>query len=185
MSLETRRVPKDWDHPKEIDSRYTAGFTYIPLSDNFNYWNGLYELEAAQWEKGLYRKDWLGKEADIWLPKEPWMTMSYDDYHRDGGRGFSPYDPKRYMPDWPEAERTHWQFYETVSSGTPVSPVMESAEALAQWLADNSTIHKKGKASYNYWLEAVTGGGVPHSFVIMRNKDCGFDFKTIVEATAY
>lgn len=41
------------------------------------------------------------------------------------------------MPQWPEAERTHYQMYESVTEGTPISPVMESPEALARWLAEN------------------------------------------------
>ncbi|AWH19239.1 hypothetical protein C1922_18920 [Stenotrophomonas sp. ZAC14D2_NAIMI4_7] len=32
------------------------------------------------------------------------------------------------------ASRTAFQIYENVSEGTPVSPVFETAEALAQWL---------------------------------------------------
>lgn len=33
------------------------------------------------------------------------------------------------------ASRTAFQIYENVSEGTPVSPVFDTAEALAQWLA--------------------------------------------------
>jgi hypothetical protein len=47
--------------------------------------------------------------------------------------------------DWPqpewyrtafEQEPTHYQIYETVTEGKPVSPVFATLEALAQWLVD-------------------------------------------------
>ena len=44
-------------------------------------------------------------------------------------------DPADYMPD--SAERTHYQMYETVSEGTPISPPMTTKEALARWLEDH------------------------------------------------
>ena len=43
-------------------------------------------------------------------------------------------DPKHYTPQWPASECTHWQYYEEVTNGTPISPVCSSAEELANWL---------------------------------------------------
>ena len=79
MSREVRRVPADWEHPKDARGQH------IPL-----------------WERHC-------AEA----PEVP------------------------HMPHWPIKRRTHWQMYETVSEGTPISPVMATAEELARWLADN------------------------------------------------
>lgn len=36
-------------------------------------------------------------------------------------------------------QRTHFQYYETVSEGTPVSPIFASQEALARWLVAHET----------------------------------------------
>ncbi len=39
-----------------------------------------------------------------------------------------------YMPNWPTEERTHYQYYEDTSDGTPLSPVFDTAEKVAAWL---------------------------------------------------
>lgn len=48
-------------------------------------------------------------------------------------------DPPNYgcnvMPQWPKAERTHYQMYEDTTEGTPLSPVCATPEELALWLA--------------------------------------------------
>lgn len=64
-----------------------------------------------------------------------------------------------YMPEWTDAERTHWQMYETCTEGTPLSPVMESPEALARWLADNgASSFGSMTASYDDWLATIQRG---------------------------
>lgn len=63
------------------------------------------------------------------------------------------------MPDWPLKERTHWQMYETTTEGTPISPVCDSPEALAQWLADNKASAFAGMtATYEQWLAMIHEG---------------------------
>lgn len=44
--------------------------------------------------------------------------------------------PEEYRPAWTEAEATAYQIYETVSEGTPTSPVFESLVALQRWLIE-------------------------------------------------
>ena len=51
------------------------------------------------------------------------------------------------MPEWAEEEKTHIQFYETVTEGTPLSPVMDTPENLARWLSENDTA-----STYEEWL---------------------------------
>lgn len=46
-----------------------------------------------------------------------------------------------------------WQLWETVSEGSPVSPVFPTAEALADWCADNATTFADMKASRETWLK--------------------------------
>lgn len=45
----------------------------------------------------------------------------------------NPPDKEYYRPEF-EKEPTHYQIYETVSEGTPTSPVFESKEQLIRWL---------------------------------------------------
>ena len=60
------------------------------------------------------------------------------------------------MPQWPKSERTHYQMYESVTEGTPISPVMKTPEILARWLADNnaSAFGDIG-ATYEQWLAII------------------------------
>ena len=70
-----------------------------------------------------------------------------------------------YMPDWPESEKTHLQMYETCTEGTPISPVMETPEELARWLADNgASSFGRMTATYQQWLCTIKQGGVPSCF---------------------
>lgn len=143
---EVRRVPANWEHPKDEKGHL------IPLfGDSFKEHAARWDEEAAQWEKGFYR---LCKE-NKWKSKGPDQTGTFEDWN-----GVRPeeYD---YMPNWPEVERTHYQMYETVTEGTPISPVMETPEALARWLADNnaSAFADMG-ATYDQWLTTIKRGWV-------------------------
>ena len=73
------------------------------------------------------------------------------------------------MPQWPESERTHYQMYESVTEGTPISPVMESPEALARWLAENkASAGPYATATHDQWLAMINAGSSVGSFVINR-----------------
>ena len=70
-----------------------------------------------------------------------------------------PYYGCSIMPDWSPAVRTHYQMHETTSEGTPISPIMETPEALARWLADNNASAFAGMgATYEQWLATITRG---------------------------
>lgn len=71
------------------------------------------------------------------------------------------------MPQWPEEERTHWQMYETVTEGTPISPVCDSPESLARWLADNKAPLAFQTTTYENWLKMILKGAAV-SFIIAK-----------------
>jgi hypothetical protein len=99
MGREVRRVPADWQHPKNANGRP------VPLRGD------------------------------------------HDD--RPGNR----------MPAWPEAERTHWQMYETTTAGTPLSPPCASPRDLAKWLADHHADAGVGMtATEAEWLAMIESG---------------------------
>jgi hypothetical protein len=57
------------------------------------------------------------------------------------------------MPKWPASLCTHWQMYEGVTEGTPISPVCSSPEGLARWLADpGSNAFSDTRTTYQEWL---------------------------------
>ena len=59
----------------------------------------------------------------------------------------------------PEGEG--WQLWETVSEGSPVSPVFESAEALATWMTENDCTVAGPMPSYEAALKFVQAGWAP------------------------
>ena len=122
MGREVRRVPANWEHPKDGNGHY------IPLDTHFS-------LNGSEVQVGI---------REGWLKDEP------------------PHYGYGLMPDWPTAERTHWQMYETVSEGTPISPVMKTPEELAQWLVDNQVSAFAGTtASFAQWLATIKRGWAP------------------------
>ena len=144
MSREVRIVPANWEHPKDEKGHF------VPLfGDSFKKHVARWDEEARQWENGFVR-DFA---TDSHKPKGSKHTGAFADW-----AGERP-EEKDYMPDFSEAERTHYQMYECTSEGTPISPVMETPEALARWLADNnaSAFADMG-ATYEEWLATIKRG---------------------------
>lgn len=120
MSREVRRVPKDWEHPRDQNGKF------IPMHQKFPY-------NENEIREGI---------RDGWLIDEP------------------PFYGIDVMPQWPEEEKTHWQMYETTSEGRPISPVMETPEDLARWLADTkASAFADRTATYEEWLSTIRRGG--------------------------
>ena len=144
MGREVRRVPKNWEHPKDENGNY------IPLLPNFDTRLKNWEEENAMWQKGLRRNyvddSYVEKtEDEINMPFEEW----------DGEKPVA----SNYMPVWAESEKTHIQMYENTTEGTPISPVMESPESLAKWLTDNNASAFGGMtATYEQWLNTCNRG---------------------------
>ena len=56
-----------------------------------------------------------------------------------------------------------------VSEGTPISPVLESPEALARWLADNNaSAFGYQTATYEQWLATCLSGSAPSAIFSAR-----------------
>jgi predicted acyl esterase len=143
MGREVRRVPANWQHPLDKNGHY------VPLFDGADY-----QDRADEWDNDY--KDW----SEGWRPeycKDPASrAMTCEEYFGDRP------NRDRYMPTWTEAEATHYQMYETCSEGTPISPVFETPEALAHWLADNNaSACGYQTASYDGWLRVALGGFAP------------------------
>lgn len=114
MGREIRRVPSNWIHPKRNGH-------FIALYDEdhetaFSEWT----KNNALWEAGKH-------------PDQKDDGYDYPEHFRDWDGG-SP-NPKYYRQKF-ESEPTHHQIYETVSEGTPTSPVFESLDEMKAWLID-------------------------------------------------
>lgn len=119
MGREIRRVPEHWLHPRNSNGEY------IPLLDGWSETLGFQWDRARQlWMQGKHSDQLFGGLAYQNLEKAIW----YEEWH-----GPRP-DPTQYMH--PQGKRTHFQYYETTTEGTPISPVFPSLEELAQWLHD-------------------------------------------------
>lgn len=129
MSREVRRVPADWAHPTDEHG------DYIHLHDGWELARAqlLYDEALEAWESevgGAYERRYDG-----------WMFVHMMEDKRNGSsldawHGARP-DPADYMPRWPDEERTHLQYYEATTEGTPLSPVCETVEQLGEWMDAN------------------------------------------------
>lgn len=123
MGREIRRVPKGWEHPKDGRGHY------IPLFD------GSYQEEAEKWvaqAAAYHARDSVAyRAAGGWFPKDdtpPWETYPWFWQWAD-----NPPNSDHYRPEFTEPA-DHYQIYETVSEGTPVSPVFATKGEMAEWL---------------------------------------------------
>lgn len=164
MGREVRRVPKDWEHPKyteETETRrgqagsYRALFEYADRTVDQKQW----DIEVKQYEKGFLKSY---KDGVEWEPRGPELRYTtFEKYH--GPRPSS----ANHMPKWADEERTHYQMYEDTSEGTPISPVMETPEELAQWLVDNNASSFGAMtATYEQWLSICKGGWAPSAVIV-------------------
>lgn len=119
MSREIRNVAKNWQHPKD---EYSG--QYIPLYDEY-YGDAIEEWikNHKRWQKGKH-PDQKGEYAS--------ECKFYAEY------AGTP-DIERYrMVKWTEEEACCFQVYETVSEGTPQSPIFETLAALEDWLVETA-----------------------------------------------
>ena len=111
MGREIRRVPPGWEHPRNESG------DYIPLFDD------TYDNALAEWWKG--REEWqAGTHEDS---AEYGDRYTWEEWHGEAPR------PSEYRPAF-DAEPTHYQVYEDVSEGTPVSPVFATLDDMERWL---------------------------------------------------
>ena len=144
MGREVRRVPADWQHPRDAKGHYIPLYDGKHLADELREW----DEGAAKWAEGL-RDDFAGG----WKPREPDDGMTYEDWA--GSRN----EPSEYTPAWPDEQRTHLMMYEDVSEGTPISPAFKTPEELARWLTDNNASAVAYQtATYEQWLAMIHQG---------------------------
>lgn len=166
MGREVRRVPADWQHPKEF-SPYQGKEVYKPLHDRD------WRAEAAQWDED--RAKWEAGER-------PDYAGDYAaDFPFDQWEGQRPYS-EDYMPNWPVEQRTHLMMYEDTTEGTPISPAFETPEELAQWLADNeASSFGSSTATYEQWLPICKGGWAPSMVMAGGQMMSGVEFLAAVK----
>lgn len=76
---------------------------------------------------------------ELYRGKMEYIEMFDEDYESALRAGNCFLDPKYYRPAWTEEIATWYQVYETVSSGTPITPPFETKEQLAYHLYTKGT----------------------------------------------
>ncbi len=136
MGRELRRVPKNWDHPKNEDGQY------VSLSEN-------YLERVSDWVKMVNDfSECVNKiEQDGVVIRYGKEICSFKDLHEWFDGELDAPDPKDYMPsgDW-------YQSFQNVSEGTPISPPFETSEELVDWMSNN----------LDYWGTQWTREGAQH-----------------------
>ncbi len=164
MGREVRRVPKNWQHPKQKDG------SYYPLFD------GNFKEAFAEWMEG-WEKWQLGLceqygKGDKWGPADPAdRQMTYTE------RECRIPSPDDYMPEWTDEQKTHVMMYETCSEGTPISPAFETPEEMARWLADNDvSAFSSLTATYEEWLGMAKAGCAPSAVLDSTGVHSGVEY---------
>lgn len=154
MGREVRRVPAGWEHPRD------AGGEYVPLFDGW-------KLERDLGSYAVALQAWMTEDGGAYeLRYGDYMFASMMAVKRRGTtfrdwQGPEP-DPRDYMPRWQDCERTCYQYYESTTEGTPLSPVFKTIAELGDWLDGHEsesgcvTIHN-GRA----WARANISGERP------------------------
>jgi hypothetical protein len=139
MGREIRRVPPDWQHPKSERSAH-----YQPLYDKD------FQTAARAWLDNVIAWD-NGTHGD--LVEDPTLKERYPFFWQWDGD--AP-DEAYYRPAWPDDSRTHYQVYETVSEGTPVSPVFATEDAVVGWLMEQGHSERAARAFVsNGWAPSM------------------------------
>ena len=68
-----------------------------------------------------------------------------------------PLRARDYMPVWDMDEATHWQLYEDVSEGTPLSPPLPSKRTLALWLEEHEVVWHDQTWTAAQWYATIEG----------------------------
>jgi len=118
MGRDIRRVPPDWEHPRDDRGEFIALFDQD------------YESAAREWEANyeLWKK---GEHPDLKaMPRSTsscryfweWDTPPTEECYRKRA--------------WTPEEATHYQVYQTVSEGTPVTPHFATKKELVEYLVE-------------------------------------------------
>lgn len=122
MGREIRRVPADWEHPRKTNNLRPSGHApYQPMHDC------VFEDRAREWLDKAIAWD-NGTDPDCAEHK-----ITHPFYWQWDG---PPPNAEDYRPRW-TSEPTHYQVYETVTEGTPVTPHFATKAELIDWLVEH------------------------------------------------
>lgn len=131
MSRQVRRVPENWQHPKQVNKYNPDEEQYVPLLDDYVNYLKYYKE---------YVDEFIQHMTEV---IETGSTTIYDNVFTDRKKvyryltadgGLRPPKITDFMPsgEW-------YQLYEEVSEGTPITPPFASKEELKSYLMTDGT----------------------------------------------
>lgn len=114
-----------------------------PVLDNYQGQTNLWDWTGQNRHfQPQYDEDYETALQRWWDDREAWkrgedpdrIAVTYPGNTYEEWYGNAP-DPSYYRPAWPDDAVLGFQFYETISEGTPLSPSFASREELAEFLA--------------------------------------------------
>jgi len=135
MGREVRRVPKDWQHPRD---RYGD---LIPLFD------GDHETACQEWLDNCIlwahgnhpaQEDDFNRTIQFYWQYSNCPEVAWDDR---GG----------HMYEKPRTDLTHYQLYENTTEGTPKGPVFETLDEVCEHAAEHATFFGYMYVSVEQW----------------------------------
>ncbi|WP_018619068.1 hypothetical protein [Spirosoma luteum] len=148
MGRELRKVPADWEHPKQHNGNYQPMYEEY-YGDAIADWIN----EHQQWENGTHPT----------LVVHPEYKEEYPFYAmwNGGPPNVDYYRTRKFTPE----ELTHIQLYETTSEGTPKTPVFpaDQLEQLCEYAAEHCTTFGSFKATKQEWFDMLSRGFVSHT----------------------
>lgn len=165
MGREIRRVPPNWEHPKKMypdhrSARMVEGYRPLYDRDAQSAWVEWME-EYTAWLGGEFARVMTEYPENEYNINEPYPAFC--EWHGQ------PPDPEYYRPRWTEGEATAYQVYETVSEGTPISPVFLTREELIDWLVNDGSgmgIGGDSKKMSRPAAERFVGAGSAPSMIV-------------------
>lgn len=174
LGYEPPKDPCRYTHIFRYQDRPCPGWHYRPQHDeSYREAVAKWERGKADWEAGTHEDlaflavyhrrgggDWKGRHLDgipdevyavdgLTVERRVWFDAA-EQYVRDvpweksSHGGERPVDGEYYRPDWPADAVLGYCYYETVSEGTPLSPVFATPAELADWLVCNEGMSGAG-----------------------------------------
>lgn len=139
MGREIRKVPKGWEHPRDKNGKYKPMFEE-PYIDVLEDWIKNHRL----WQQGQHPNQLEHPEAT----RDSKFYAEWSD---------NPPNVEFYNPNkWTAKEATCYQVYETITEGTPLSPVFYNLKALEDWLVQKQGYEREYAHEFCKTQSAVT-----------------------------
>lgn len=157
MGREIRRVPSDWEHPTYEYWRNHGKISYFGAGgddDPFPTYDKFYGDACAEWKRNFLA--WENDEGGV-------RTEAKEEYGYDGEywdwNGHPPQKEYYRHRNWTTEEATAYQIYETITEGTPISPVLQTEQEIVDWIVQNKNMSRDAAEQF------VSDGSIPSGII--------------------